>query len=774
MFITELRKAAGTGADIGGKAESLGRMLRMGLPVPSGYVISVEAFADGRLKSDAAAELTQLVKKLSAGHHTYAVRSSAVGEDGAENSFAGAYETVLDVKPADIEKAVLTVASSAQNERVGVYAKERGTQAGGTAVVIQRYVAPEYAGVLFTVDPISGSRGKMAGSFVRGAGEKLVSGEGMDGEFVIDAVRYSCSGSDDIVPYAKKLFRYAGKLASDGIPKDIEWAVSGGRVYILQSRPITTLFRNNYDEFDINESLCGELLLSKTNVGEIFLRPVSPVTFGMVNMISSVIGIPLIANVCGQLYLNISGLCSVIMSFGVKKEKAFGIIRELAGGIPDTEIPVYRYDKKILRKAIGNIIKGSFGKKPKKYKPKNLKGRFTGISLEIIDMIRKAESREELLGVWNNECELFMSGSLSAIMAGLDVRSLFKTREKLEKICGTELADRLMSDCSDSGNIESLGPLLGIADVIAGKMTREEYTVKYGHRDADEMELCLPFPYEDRNFPDNVIEDYKRSGVDAYAMKAAQEKRREAAVNEFAEKYPSQRSKLDRMLKKYSAAVSGREVIRSDALRLFCVIREYLLRAGALTGLGDDIFMLYIDEVKALLSGDEKCIGKIPARRENYEKQMAMPNFPSMICGRFTLDEWQAAGSPGGYYRFGETAAQTDENVINGVAGSAGQCEGIARVLKNIDDVDTIEQGDILVVPAANIGWVRVFPKISALVTDVGAPLSHAVIVARELGIPAAVSCQSASSQIKTGDRIRVDGTLGKVYLIDNEADNGT
>ena len=354
-------------------------------------------------------------------------------------------------------------------------------------------------------------------------------------------------------------------------------------------------------------------------------------------------------------------------------------------------------------------------------------------------------------------------------MTGLDVKSLFRTRGKLEKICGTELADKLMSDCSGSENIESLGPLLGIADVISGKMTREEYTVKYGHRDADEMELSLPFPYESEQFPDNVIEDYKRSGVDAYAMKAAQEKRREEAVKEFREKYPSYGAKLDRMLNKYAAAVAGREIIRSDALRLFCIIREFLLRAGAVTGLGDDIFMLYIGEVKALLAGDKSCTEKIPARRGIYEKQMNMPNFPSMICGRFTLDEWKAAGSPGGYYRFGETAARSDERVINGVAGSAGQCEGSARVLKNIDDADTIEQGDILVVPAANIGWGRGFPKISALVTDVGAPLSHAVIVARELGIPAVVSCQSASFQIHSGERIRVDGTLGKVFLTGNE-----
>ena len=765
MYIFDLKNVSGKEKSVGGKAGSLGEMLRMGLPVPQGFVISADAFENGCLKSGAAAELKDRVSRVSSGD-TWAVRSSAIGEDGSENSFAGAYETVLGVKPADIEEAVLKVAASAENERVDVYAKERNAEAGGTAVVIQKYIDADLAGVIFTADPISGSRGKMTGSFVKGAGEKLVSGEGMDGEFVIDTVKYAYSGNSDMAPYAKKLYRYAKKLSADGIPKDIEWAVSGGRVYLLQSRPVTTLFRNNFDDFNINDSLCGELLLSKTNVGEIFLRPVSPVTFGMVDMVSKVLGIPLISSVCGQLYLNISGICSMLMSFGVKKEKAFGMIKELAGGIPDTDVPVYPFDRNIVLKSVGNIIKNSFKKKDQKYHPKKIKGRFTELSFDLIGKLRKAESRSELLDLWNNDCEPFMTGILSAITTGLDVKSLFGTRDKLEKICGTELADRLMSDCSGNGNIESLGPLLGIADIISGKMTREEYTVKYGHRDADEMELSMPFPYENENFPDNVIEEYKASGIDAYAMKAAQEKRREEAVDEFKAKYPSYSGKLDKMLKKYSDAVAGREIIRSDALRIFCIIREYLLRAGALTGLGDDIFMLYTDEIKELLAGNESCIKKIPVRRRNYEKQMALPNFPSMICGRFTVEEWQASGSPGGYYRFGMTSAQSDASVISGVAGSAGQREGPARVLKNIDDVASIEQGDILVVPAANIGWVRVFPKISALVTDVGAPLSHAVIVARELGIPAVVSCQSASAQIRTGDRIRVDGTLGKVFVV--------
>ncbi|MBQ5310761.1 MAG: hypothetical protein ILP19_01800, partial [Oscillospiraceae bacterium] len=631
MYIFRLKDADKAQLDIGGKAYSLGQMIKAGLPVPQGYVISAQSFENGSFKKAAKDEFDELIATLSH-RYTYAVRSSAVGEDGEENSFAGAYETVLDVKVRNIEDAVMTVIRSAGNERVEVYSKEKGTVSGGTAVIIQQYIPADLAGVLFTADPVSGNRGVMTGSFVKGAGEKLVSGEGMDGEFTIDAVRYSYSGSNLTEPYAKALYRYALKICSDGIPKDIEWAVCGKKVYILQSRPVTTLHTNDIIHFDINDSLDGELLLSKTNVGEIFLRPVSPVTYGMVMMISKVIGIPLISNVCGQLYLNISGVCSMLMAFGISKKKSFSLIKEIAGGIPDDiNIPVYRYDMRDMHRSIRNIIKSTFtSKKTKEFSTKNIKGHITDISLGIIDEIRSASSERELLAIWNDKCEPFMSGTLSSILTGLSVRSLFTTREKLEKICGAELSDRLLSDCSENGDIESLRTLLAVEDLINGRISREEYIRRYGHRHADEMELSMPYPYEDDNFPENVMEAHRQSGIDVYRMKEEQERRRKEAIAEFERKYPEHIGRLRKMLKDYSAAVYGREMIRSDALRFFCMIMEYLKKAGELTGLGNDIFMLYMDEVTAYLGCDRTSGEYIAASRENYEKQMDYPNFPSM------------------------------------------------------------------------------------------------------------------------------------------------
>ncbi len=753
----------------GGKGASLVKLRHNGLNVPDGYIIISAAFENNILIDEAKSELTELIRNLNG---RYAVRSSAIGEDGAEDSFAGAYETRLDVPADKISEAVQAVADSADNERVSVYAENRNTGYGRIAVVIQRYISPEYAGVLFTADAISASAEYMTGNYVSGVGEALVSGESSGNYFRINAVKYAFDGGDEIKRYGQKLFASAKKITSVyECPMDIEWAVSGGKVYILQARPITTIHRNNADAFDINDSLCGELLLSKTNVGEIFLRPVSPVTYGIVRKISDTLGIPLISNVCGQLYLNISGLCSMIMSFGFSKERSFKILSELAGGIPkDIDIPVYPFDKKAFTKKLRKMLTGALFKKKSDYDfGKNFKSRITEIGNGLIEEIRGASSAETLEEIWNVKCTAYMTKTLSAISTALSLKSLFSTREKLEKQCGSELADLLLSDCSENGSIESIGTLLALDDVANGKLSREEYIMRYGHRHANEMELSLPYPYEDPAFPENAVQEYIDSGINAYEMKSAQELRRKAAVAEFKEKYPSKSAWLDRTLKKYAGAVYSRELVRSEALRLFCVIREYLLKAGQFSGLGEDIFMLCIEEVSALMKGDTSVKEKIALRKETYLRQLDMPNFPSIICGRFTFEEWQQSGSPSGYYRFGSSVGEDNGCIIKGVAGSCGQAVGKARVLSSVDEADTFEKGEILVVQAANIGWIRIFPKAAALVTDIGAPLSHAVIVARELGLPAVVSCQSASGRIKTGDTIRVDGLSGTVEILYDE-----
>jgi pyruvate,water dikinase len=110
------------------------------------------------------------------------------------------------------------------------------------------------------------------------------------------------------------------------------------------------------------------------------------------------------------------------------------------------------------------------------------------------------------------------------------------------------------------------------------------------------------------------------------------------------------------------------------------------------------------------------------------------------------------------------TSSGTD---IKGFPGAAGIDEGTARVVSTVDEAESLRRGEILVTTITNIGWTPLFPRAAAVVTDVGAPLSHAAIVARELGIPAVVGCGNATARLSTGDRIRVDGAAGTVVLLD-------
>ena len=168
----------------------------------------------------------------------------------------------------------------------------------------------------------------------------------------------------------------------------------------------------------------------------------------------------------------------------------------------------------------------------------------------------------------------------------------------------------------------------------------------------------------------------------------------------------------------------------------------------------------------ALLEGDSSSLACIPARRATYAEYLKYPSFPNVIMGRFEPEKWMAMENRRSdfYCEDMEDTAPVASDV-KGFPGAAGQVTGKVKVITSIDDINKIEEGDILVTVATNIGWTLVFPKVSAIVTDIGAPLSHAAIVAREFGIPAVVGCGNATTVLKTGDVVTVDGSKGTVTL---------
>ena len=218
------------------------------------------------------------------------------------------------------------------------------------------------------------------------------------------------------------------------------------------------------------------------------------------------------------------------------------------------------------------------------------------------------------------------------------------------------------------------------------------------------------------------------------------------------------------MINSFRGANAFREEIRAKGVWCMCVLREWLLALGRVNGLGNDIFMLYIREAISLANGDRSVLTNIPARKANYERYLARPAFPNIIIGRFDPDEWiKDPHRRNDFYCSGSDVNVSSD--VKGFPGAAGKVTGRVRVIESIDLIDTIEPGEILVTGATNIGWTRVFPKVSAIITDIGAPLSHAAIVAREFGIPAVVGCGNATTVLKTGDIVEVDGLNGTVVI---------
>ena len=156
------------------------------------------------------------------------------------------------------------------------------------------------------------------------------------------------------------------------------------------------------------------------------------------------------------------------------------------------------------------------------------------------------------------------------------------------------------------------------------------------------------------------------------------------------------------------------------------------------------------------------------ARRAIYETYRALPSYPALIRGRFDPVRWAAdPNRRSDYYdeRAKPVKPVKPDDTITGFPGAAGVVEGIARVLRTPEDAAQLGEGEIIVTTVTNIGWTPVFPRAAAVVTDVGAPLSHAAIVARELGIPAVVGCGNATMLLHSGDRVRVDGSNGTVEV---------
>lgn len=841
----------------GGKGTSLARLARAGFRVPPGFHVTTSAYLDfigqddlrERLLSAAAGESPSArIGELFAGRSLpartadaiakayaalgtevpVAVRSSATVEDQPGMSAAGQHDTYLNVRGvAAVLDAVKRCWASLWSERAVLYRDHHGIDPGqvSIAVVVQRLVPADAAGVLFTADPLGGAEADDTGasgtvviSANWGLGESVVAGAATPDVALVDRVsgeliRYQTGRKETMTvpdgtttrtedtPAALRatnvlMPEQAAELARTGLeietlygePVDVEWALAAGEVSILQARPITTLpVREQW-----NDSLAGDYLWSNSNLGEAFPDVMTPATWSFVELLMSrmvfppsVPGYPGYGRIGGRFYVNVSVSMALEALVGISPRRFVSLLSPIVGRLPPVEeIPRPRLPRVTVMArrvpALARLFRrmGADRKRMPLFLAES-PGRCGQLRAEIA----KTVDPVALASAWPSRVRPLLVESFDMLVAATSRdMTILSAPAKLKSLAGESDATLLLSgQQAGDTDLASLGPATGLARLALGEIDRDTFVREYGHRGAREAELSAPRPAEDPAWPGNQLAVLAGSGRaagrrDADALLAEQEAARAAAWERLERADPKQAARARRLVARWAERARDREAVRSELARALWVARDWVRRAGELTGHGDDLFFLELEETYCLLNGDLAPLERVPSRRAAYETYQALPPYPGLIRGRFDPVRWAAdpnrradyydehaqRAAPGGTV----PGLNAPDGTITGFPGAAGVAEGTARVLRTPDDTARFGDGEILVTTVTNIGWTPLFPRAAAVVTDVGAPLSHAAIVARELGIPAVVGCGNATGLIRDGDRLRVDGARGTVEIL--------
>ncbi|HEX9135132.1 MAG TPA: PEP/pyruvate-binding domain-containing protein [Ktedonobacteraceae bacterium] len=770
-------------------------------------------FAQSAMPDAIAEAIRQAYAALGGEDLPVAVRSSATAEDLPELSFAGQQETYLNMHgDAMVLDAVKRCWASLWTARAIGYRARHGiaSQDVSLAVVVQELVPADASGIMFTANPLTGACDQVMINAAWGLGEAIVGGQVTPDTVVVDkvsgaitkqeitekdvmTVRTQIGTHEELVPadrrtqaalspaQAAELARI-GEQIEDlyGQPMDIEWALSDGLFFIMQTRPITALRAQTPALEEWNDSLTGDYLWTNGNLGEAVPDVMTPCTWSRLQMClpEALSGMylkgfpPPIGNIGGRLYMNLSLTMTLIAAFGMSRQRLTDLQEDTFGHIPDdVEIPLIPVSRwRVLRAFLPNALRLTRRVRANQKKLPTFLAEAPARCEALHARIQEASNTAELIGLWQAELEPFFRECCRMLEAtGNQVGgALITVRHKLRKLVGEADATALLSGLSTGqAQLASLGPLLGLAQLAHGEIDRATFARQYGHRGPHEAEVSFPRPAEDPDWIDRQQALLREAPVDVKMLLAHQKEAQAAAWERFQQRYPRKTAGMRRRIDKAAAGLRDREAVRSEEVRVSWALREFVLRAGALTGLGEALFFLSIDEILAVLGGDETALARIPARRATYERYRALPQYPALIRGHFDPFQW-AAARPLQSFVFdasGGTRAPAS-STVTGFPGGAGVVEGRVRVIQTADEGDQLQPGEILVTTVTNVGWTPLFPRAAAIVTDVGAPLSHAAIVARELGIPSVVGCGNATMRLHTGDRVRVDGVQGKVEVL--------
>ncbi|MBI4515176.1 MAG: hypothetical protein HY699_05085 [Deltaproteobacteria bacterium] len=867
-------------AALGGKGMNLQRLMDCGLPVPAAFVITAAAYqqhaqvpavsaalalalaAEGEERRRAlaaardaiagAALAPQLEQQIAAavaelGAGALAVRSSATGEDAAHHSFAGQHDTFLGVSgtPACCD-AVRRCWASLWSERAVAYREGAGLDPRATAmaVVLQRCVAAEVAGVLFTCDPVTGRGDRIVIEAVWGLGESLVSGRVSPDRVLLDkaslaivertagakslALTLAADGTreealsreraaavciDDVL--ARRLAQLSVRIeAACGAAQDVEWALAGGDIALLQARPVTTV-----DSTD-------RQVWSNTNAGELLPDVATPMTFDILRRSVDALlrpimwrfaievgELPILGLIAGRVYFNVTTLAAMLRRlpgvgrrdlvelFGGDREQLIAALPALAAErLPVVKVRWWRMLARLpgtirwlLRGAgvrgqvvaqvaartdelVGADLAALADETLLRWLPQTIEDFFAQAD-EVAHVVVGMACGGYLATVcqcWLGDADGAIAGRLLSGVGGLDSAEAGLELWRLAEAAQVpEVAAALARGEPFAGTRAALG---GGAAGQAWLARWDSFMAQHGHHTRGEVDVAIARWREEPDYVLNLVRNYLNNGGGrsplALHRRQAEDRLALTAECERRLRQPLRRALFRWLLLRAQRGVALRETAKSEAVRRLTLIRTMLLELGRrlaarrLFSTPSDVFFVTFDELSASVRGQstfEVAAAVARRRAEHADNRRLTP--PPVVVGRFDPRRHRAAVAP---------ASAAPGAVLRGIAVSPGLALGPARVILYADTAEHVLPGEILIAPFTDPGWTPYFLSAAGIVMDLGGALSHGSVVAREYGIPAVVNVGTATRIIRTGQLVRVDGLRGEVTVLDPEVPGGS
>lgn len=696
-----------------GKAANLLDLQQAGFPVPDLACSPVD--------------LANTVRQLGT---PLVVRSSASVEDGRSLSFAGQFETVLELNHLEeVEEAVRRCRLSVSRPSVIQYCRDHDIDPSSIQmdVIVQRMVRPELAGVAFTVNPVTGAE-EVVIEACEGLADQLLAGR-----------RASLPTDHPLVKeYAPRIEQLARAVQRHyGAPQDIEFAVEGGTLYLLQARPITRIHflpetgewtNADFRDGGVSSRVCTPLMWSLYDfIWEDALK-------GFFREVRLLRGDFRAGRMFfGRPYWNLGEVkrCLEKLPGFVEREfdKDLSVQIGYEGNGHQTPVNLWTLLRAI---PIGWAIR-SFFKNQQAIARRFLQSDFAALEEEFervpSDVV--AGLRRLIEHAYKRTETTYFRTIYAASIAKMDFLSSFPDADYATLVSGLPPLrhlepTRVMRAMAARGDTD-IAPLLK----------------RFRHHGRSELDIRVPRWDQDPEFVQQLLAQFTTPTAKSEDPHAVYERARDAYLKSLpARKHKSFHRKVDRL----RSFVWLREELRDLSSRMYYLIRRYVLAIAEQRELGDDIFFMTFGEI---LDDDRS---NVRANREIYDSYR---NFqaPNEIGSRFPLESLSNQA----------TGGQT----LHGIGASQGAVEGVAWVLRRVEDVTSVPADAVLICPFTDPGWTPILDRVIGVVTETGGLLSHAAVICREYGIPAVLGVSAATQRIRTGQRLCIDGSRGRINLLD-------